>query len=151
MIRNDMRVMRMARSAAAWAIVIAVPVSASAQKPVAPTLLRDVWHLDAGKSSLKSPRAVAVTGDCISWFADADSGVFRLGCTARTASAIGAIGAKDGEYREPWLMAPAGGDSVLLYDRSLERISIYTSEGKVAVTSNKIGRASCRERVSLTV
>ena len=136
MIRNDMRAMRTpARCAVVAVMIVALPARAVAQKPIGPAPLRDVWHMDAGRSSLKSPRAVAVTGDCISWFADADSGVFRLACTARTASPVGAVGAKDGEYREPWLMAPAGGDSVLLYDRSLERISVYTGEGKFAFTT----------------
>src|SRR6185295_14295685 len=124
----------MIRNSARTLIVLAA--GAFAQQAPAPPPLREVWHMDAGKSSLKSPRSVAVTGDCISWFADADSGVFRLACTARTASAIGALGAKDGEYREPWLMTPAGGDSVLLYDRSLERISVYTGEGKIAFTKS---------------
>jgi hypothetical protein len=132
------------------AIIIALPLCAAAQKPPAPTPFRDVWHLDAGRSSLKSPRAVAVTGDCISWFADADSGVLRLACTARTAAAVGAFGTKDGEYREPWLLAPAGGDSVLLYDRSLERISVYTGEGKVAFTNPvRLSSAGFSELTSL--
>lgn len=111
------------------AIAAAMPSYAAAQKP---TALRDVWHLEVGKSELHAPRALAVAGDCTLWFADAVAGVFRLGCTARTAQLAGGLAAGAAEYHEPWLLARAGGDSILVYDRNLERLLTYAGDGKFA-------------------
>src|SRR4051812_16231853 len=94
------------------ALIAAAPVGTVAQTiPAVP--LRDVWHYETGKSELKSPRALVVTGECTLWFADAVAGLFRLGCTAQTAQMVGTIGTNDGEYREPWMLARGDGDSVL--------------------------------------
>ena len=96
--------------------------------------MKESWRLEAAQSVFRAPHSLVAFGECQVWVADAVAGLWRLGCEGGTPQLIGTQGLGQGEYQQPWELNSAGWDSVVLFDRALQRGIVYAADGAVVAT-----------------
>jgi hypothetical protein len=108
------------------ALPIAAPLGAQTT-----TTYRQLWSIEAEESEFVAPASMAVTKSCQVWIADPQSGLWRFGCDDPQPVSVGRVGGGPGEFRSIMHVTTVGdGGRVLLWDRSLQRASIFTEVGK---------------------
>jgi hypothetical protein len=117
------------RSLAFLVVAVGLASAPSRAQPAGTLSMKESWRIEVAPGGLRAPRAVAVTGACQVWIADAEAGMWRVPCDGKAAQLVGARGRAPGEFQQPWELTVVDNDSVAVFDRALKRISVYSALG----------------------
>ena len=124
MIRLDMPV---AHPAAFLALLVATVPPLLAQPS---TSFRELWSIEAEESEFVAPNSIAITRSCRVWIGD-QSGLWTFGCDDPSPTSLIRSGGGPGEFRNITHVTTTHDRAhVVLWDRVLQRASIFTEAGK---------------------
>ena len=110
-----------------WAALFAVAGSLSAQSNPTARLL---WSTDTITAvALVHPRSIAVASDGKVWVGDDRAGDFRFSSSGSYLGAI-PVGSGPGELRGVWAVFQVRGDTMVISDPALRRLSYFRSDGR---------------------
>lgn len=108
-------------------------------QPARERFLRD-WLVEGhGEEVLFRPVDILVTNGCQVWVADAGNArIYRWGCDGRVLPALGRKGEGPGEFGQPSVLEAMGRDTVAVWDRPTQRMTLYSDRGTV-LRSERMG------------
>jgi hypothetical protein len=101
-------------------------------QPARERFLRD-WLVEGhGEEVLFRPVDILVTNGCQVWVADAGNArIYRWGCDGRVLPALGRKGEGPGEFGQPSVLEALGRDTVAVWDRPTQRMTLYSQSGRL--------------------